>query len=83
MDVKLDDSWQDFFDREITQGRFGSAEAVVAEGLRLIVEREERRHSLKTSLEDAIAQGCEVSDDELDAAIEARAAELKRMGYAD
>jgi antitoxin ParD1/3/4 len=53
----------------------------VREGLRLVEEREAKLAALRATLDASIAQGGEVTDEELDAAIAAKSAELKNSGY--
>ena len=50
------------------------------EGLRLVEEREAKLAALRKKIEASIAAGGEVSDDELDAAITAKAMELRARG---
>ena len=68
-------------ERVVRDGRYGSASEVVREGLRLVEERETKLLALRTTLEASIAQGGVVSDEEIDAALDGRAAELVRQGY--
>ena len=78
MNVSIGDRWQGFVERVVRDGRYGSASEVVREGLRLVEEREARLLALRATLEASIAQGGEVSDEDLDAALAARSAELRR-----
>ena len=80
MNVSIGDRWQGFVERVVKDGRYGSASEVVREGLRLVEEREARLLALRATLDASIAQGGEVTEAELDAALEARAAELKARG---
>jgi antitoxin ParD1/3/4 len=80
MNVSIGDRWQSFVDRVVREGRYGSASEVVREGLRLVEEREAKLIALRTTLEASIAEGGEVSDGELDAAIAAKSAELRSKG---
>jgi antitoxin ParD1/3/4 len=81
MNVSIGDRWQGFVDLIVKQGRYGSASEVVREGLRLVEEREAKLAALRATLEASIAQGGEVTDAELDAAISTKAAELRAKGY--
>ena len=78
--LTLGDHFADFVDQQVGRGRYGSASEVVREGLRLVEEREARLAALRATLNASIAQGGEVTDDELDAAIAARSAELRSAG---
>jgi antitoxin ParD1/3/4 len=81
MNVSIGERWQGFVDRVVRDGRYGSASEVVREGLRLVEEREAKLLALRAMLDASIAQGGEVSDEELDADIAAKSAELRSKGY--
>ena len=81
MNVSIGERWQEFVDRVVKEGRYGSASEVVREGLRLVEEREAKLVALRATLDASIAQGGQVTDEELDAAIAAKGAELKQNGY--
>jgi antitoxin ParD1/3/4 len=81
MNVSIGERWQEFVDRVVKDGRYGSASEVVREGLRLVEEREAKLAALRATLDVSIAQGGEVTDEELDAAIAAKSAELKNNRY--
>jgi antitoxin ParD1/3/4 len=80
MNVSLGPRWERFVEEAVQAGRYGSASEVVREGLRLVEEREAKLNALRATLEASIAAGGEVSDAELDEALERRAAELAREG---
>jgi antitoxin ParD1/3/4 len=79
--VSVGDRWDMFVDRLVKERRYGSASEVVGEGLRLVEEREAKLLPLRATLDASIAQGGEVTDDELDAALAAKSAELRGKGY--
>ena len=81
MNVSIGDRWQAFVDRLVEDGRYGSASQVVREGLRLVKEREAKLLALRAKLDASVAQGGEVTDEELDAAIAAKSVELRSQGY--
>jgi antitoxin ParD1/3/4 len=83
MNLSIGDRWQTFVDRVVREGRYGSASEVVREGLRLVEEREAKLVALRARIEASLAEGGEVSDDELDAAIAAKSAELRSKGVGD
>ncbi|HXE24791.1 MAG TPA: type II toxin-antitoxin system ParD family antitoxin [Roseiarcus sp.] len=80
MNVSIGERWEGFVERIVKSGRYGSASEVVREGLRLVEEREAKLAALRKKIEASIAAGGEVSDDELDAAIAAKAMELRARG---
>ena len=81
MNVSIGERWQEFVDRVVKDGRYGSASEVVREGLRLVEEREAKLAALRATLDASIAQGGQVTDEELDAAIAGKSAELKNKGF--
>ena len=81
MNVSIGQRWQGFVERIVNDGRYGSASEVVREGLRLVEEREAKLLALRATLDASIAQGGEVADEELDAVIAAKSAELRGKGY--
>ena len=81
MNVSIGQRWQGFVERIVNDGRYGSASEVVREGLRLVEEREAKLLALRATLDASIAQGGEVADEELDAAIVAKSAELMGKRY--
>jgi antitoxin ParD1/3/4 len=81
MNVSIGERWEGFVERIVKSGRYGSASEVVREGLRLVEEREAKLAALREKIGASIAAGGEVSDDELDAAIAAKATELRARGH--
>ena len=79
MDVPVEQRWESLVDRLVDEGRFD----VVSEGLRLVEEREVKLASLRAMVDASIAEGGEVTDEEIDEAIEARNGELEAAGYAE
>ena len=78
MNVSIGERWESFVERAVKEGRYGSASELVREGLRLVEEREVKLQALRATLDASIAQGGVVTDEELDAALTARGAELRR-----
>jgi antitoxin ParD1/3/4 len=78
MNVSIGERWERFVEAALKEGRYGSASEIVREGLRLVEEREARLQALRATLDASIEQGGVITDDELDAAISARGAELRR-----
>jgi antitoxin ParD1/3/4 len=81
MNVSIGDRWQEFVERIVRDGRYGSASEVVREGLRLVEERELKLNALRTMLDASIAAGGEATDADIDQALEAKAAQLKKEGF--
>ena len=81
MNVSLGERWEAFVSDIVKRGRYGSASEVVREGLRLVEEREAKLRSLRAMLDDSIEKGGEASEADIDAALEAKAAELAKSGF--
>jgi len=81
MNVSLGDRWEAFVADIVKRGRYGSASEVVREGLRLVEEREEKLKALQAMLDKSLTQGGEATEQDIDAAIEAKAAELAKEGF--
>lgn len=81
MDVRIGDRWEGFITRIVRDGRYDSASDVIREGLRLVEEQEAKLQALRTTLENAIADGGAFDDSEIDAALAAKAEELEARGY--
>ena len=80
MNVSIGQRWQDFVDRVVRSGRYGSASEVVREGLRLVEEREAKLATLRETLDASIAEGGAYTDDEVGEALAEKTAELKAQG---
>jgi antitoxin ParD1/3/4 len=81
MNVSIGERWEKFVEQAVRDGRYGSASEVVREGLRLVEEREAKLADLKYIIQKSIAEGGEVTEEELDASLDAKMAELKARGY--
>ncbi|CDZ31292.1 Hypothetical protein NGAL_HAMBI1145_00530 [Neorhizobium galegae bv. officinalis] len=81
MNVSIDARWEKFIEEAIQDGRYGSASDVVLEGLRLVQEREAKLSALRETLQRSFERGGDVSEEELDASLEAAAEELRKEGY--
>jgi antitoxin ParD1/3/4 len=81
LNLSLGDHWEEFVDRMVEAGRFSSAGDVVREGLRLLEEHEARLAALRATLDASIAYGGEVTEQEVDAALARKAAELRAKGF--
>lgn len=81
MNVSIGDRWEAFLSNIVKDGRYGSASEVVREGLRLVEEREQKLRALTSLLNKSIPDGGEASDADIDAALEAKAAQLTKEGF--
>lgn len=81
MNVSIGERWEKFVEQAVKDGRYGSASEVVREGLRLVEEREAKLADLRYIIQKSIAEGGEVTEEELDASLDAKMAELKARGY--
>lgn len=81
MNVSIGDRWEAFVAEAVRTGRYGSASEVVREGLRLVEEREARLIALRETLNASIAAGGENSTEDVERALDARAAALAKEGY--
>jgi antitoxin ParD1/3/4 len=80
VNVSIGPRWEEFVDGIVRDGRYGSASEVVREGLRLVEEREAKLEALRRTLEASIAEEGGRSDDEVGAALAARARRLAEQG---
>lgn len=81
MNVSIGERWEKFVEKTVEEGRYSSASEVVREGLRLVEEREAKMAALRRTLEVSIERGGDISDEELGAALEVKAAELAKEGH--
>jgi antitoxin ParD1/3/4 len=81
MNVSIGERWEGFVESAVKSGRYGSASEVVREGLRLVEEREARLRALRNTLNASIAEGGSFSDDDVAAALDAKAAALAKEGF--
>lgn len=81
MNVSIGQRWEGFVERVVRSGRYGSASEVVREGLRLVEEREAKLRALRQTLDDSIAEGGGLGEDEVTATLDAKASLLAKEGY--
>ncbi|CDZ40758.1 type II toxin-antitoxin system ParD family antitoxin [Neorhizobium galegae] len=81
MNVSIGPRWEKFIEEAVQDGRYGSASDVVREGLRLVQEREAKLSALRDTLQRSFERGGDVTEEELDASLEAAAEELRKEGY--
>lgn len=80
MNVSIGQRWEAFVGDLVQDGRYGSASEVVREGLRLVEERELKLKSLREMIEESIAQGGAVTDEELDVQLDGAERQLRAEG---
>ena len=80
MNVSLGDRWENFVSDIVKLGRYGSASEVVREGLRLVEEREEKLRALRAMLDKSFGEGGEATEQDIDASLDAKAAQLAKEG---
>jgi len=81
MNVSIGARWEGFVESVVKEGRYGSASEVVREGLRLVEERETKLLALRQTLNASIAEGGALTQEEIAAALDARANALAKEGY--
>ena len=81
MNLSIGQRWEDFVERTVRAGRYGSASELVREGLRLVEEREARLHAITSLLNASIEEGGELTDDDVEADIAVKADELANQGF--
>ena len=81
MNVSIGKRWEAFVDSVVQDGRYGSASEVVREGLRLVEEREARLKALRQTIEASLAEGGALSQEDVTAALSAKARSLASEGF--
>lgn len=81
MNLSIGPKWEKFVESVVSDGRYGSASEVVREGLRLVEEREARLAALRRTINESIAAGGDLGDDEMNASLDRFAEELTKQGY--
>ena len=81
MNVSIGERWEGFVEGVVESGRYRSASEVVLEGLRLVQEREAKLDALRATLNAALEEGGEETDEEVTAALDAKMAELAAAGF--
>lgn len=70
MNLSLGQHWDGFLGQLVASGRYSSASEAVRDGLRLLQSEEQKRLSLKTYLDEAIAKGGTHTLDDVDTYLE-------------
>ena len=77
MNVSIGERWEEFVERIVKAGRYGSASEVVREGLRLVEEREAKLQALRDTLNASIARGGSHTPEEVEAMLDDLAAKSR------
>ena len=78
MKVSVGVRWEEFVEKIVGEGRYGSASEVVREGLRLVEEREEKLAALRGRTNAPVESASSRVSEETMAAVEERVAQLER-----
>jgi antitoxin ParD1/3/4 len=81
MNVSIGKRWEVFVEGVVQDGRYGSASEVVREGLRLVEEREAKLKALRQTIEASVAEGGNLNQEEVSAALTAKAQALAGEGF--
>jgi antitoxin ParD1/3/4 len=81
MNVSVGKRWEEFIEALVKQGRYASATEVMREGLRLVEERETKLKALRETIEASLAEGRELTDEDVGASLQKKFEELKVRGY--
>lgn len=80
MQVSLTGPWAGFIKEAMASGEYDSPDAVVTAGLSLLKSREKQIAELRQIVDGALAEGGDLSDDEVDRALAERVQELRTNG---
>jgi len=80
MQIALEESQEDFVKQAVSDGRYTSESAVVEFGIRLLQAREQKLAELRAKVQESLKDTSEVSDEEIDAAINRKSQELLAKG---
>jgi len=80
MEITLSEPQKDFVKQAIREGRYASEAEVVHLGLRMVEEHEQKLAALRAKLQNSLRDSREVSDEEMDAALESKTQELLAKG---
>lgn len=81
MKISIDERLEKFVEKSVEDGFSRSASEIVEEGLRLIEARDAALLLVRQRLERSIADGGDISQSEMDDALDATTADLKSKGY--
>jgi antitoxin ParD1/3/4 len=81
MNISIGERWEKFVEKSVEDGHYGSASEVVQAGLQLVAEREAKIAVIRQILQQSIDEGGDISQEEMDDALDATTAALKQKGY--
>ncbi len=81
MKISIDERLEKFVEKSVEDGLYGSASEIVEEGLRLVEARDAALSLVRQRLERSIGNGGDISQSEMDDALDATTADLKSKGY--
>lgn len=82
MKVSIGSHWEDYVDEMVRVGRYGSANEVILEGLRLVEEQENKLQALRDTLNASIERGGSFTSEEVMAHVEASLDDWERARQA-
>lgn len=80
MEVTISEPQEDFVKQAVSEGRYASESEVVNFGLRLVQARDQKLAELRAMINESLKDTREVSEEEMDEAIEKKSQELLAQG---
>ena len=80
MQISVTGAWVGFIKDAIDSGEFDSPDAVVTAGLSLLKSRETRLADLRRVVDASLAEGGDLSDEDVDLVLAERVAQLRTIG---
>ena len=80
MHVEIAPEFRPLVEEAVRSGRYASAADMIAVGLKLLAEEERKFQDLRRSIHEAIAEGGEVTPEELREALAENAERMKALG---
>jgi len=80
MQIALEESQVDFVKQAVSEGRYASESEVANFGIRLVEAHDRKLAELRAKVQDSLKDTTEVTDEEMDVAIESKSRELLAKG---
>jgi len=80
MEITLSEPQEYFVKQAVREGRYSSETEVVNLGLRMLEEHDRKLAALRAKIQNSLQDPREVSDEEMDAALESKTQELLAKG---